>query len=130
MQAHDQVHIWDTLMTAGADLGLKPFGLRALNALRLEKGFGSWAREYRPIYDAYESGLGRFVALKKEADFIGKAAAAKQKAEGGSNAQPVDAFKNTHGGVSASNSRCCVQAPWAARLPLAQVHGLPYGHRR
>ena len=34
----------------GADLGLKHFGGRALNALRLEKSWGSWAREYRPIY--------------------------------------------------------------------------------
>ena len=83
MAPHDQIHIWETLWAAGQDLGLKPFGLRALNALRLEKSFGTWAREYRPIYDAYESGLGRFVALKKDADFIGKAAATAQKARGG-----------------------------------------------
>ena len=83
MEPHDQIHIWEALMEAGQDLGLKPFGLRALNALRLEKSFGGWAREYRPIYDAYESGLGRFVSLKKEANFIGKAAAAEQKAIGG-----------------------------------------------
>ena len=83
MKPHDQLHIWETLWAAGQDMGLKPFGLRALNALRLEKGFGGWAREYRPIYDAYESGLGRFVALKKDADFIGKQAAAEQKALGG-----------------------------------------------
>lgn len=83
MQPHDQLHIWERLWAAGQDLGLKPFGLRALNSLRLEKGFGGWAREYRPIYDAYECGLGRFVSLKKDADFIGKAAAAEQKARGG-----------------------------------------------
>ena len=83
MAPQDQLHIWDTLMAAGEDLGLKPFGLRALNALRLEKNFGSWGREYRPIYDAYETGLGRFVALNKAADFIGKEAATAQKAVGG-----------------------------------------------
>ncbi len=83
MQPHDQLHIWEALMAAGQDLGLKPFGLRALNALRLEKSFGGWAREYRPIYDAYECGLGRFVAVKKPADFIGKQAAIEQKAAGG-----------------------------------------------
>ena len=83
MKPQDQLHIWETLWEAGKDLGLKPFGLRALNSLRLEKSFGGWAREYRPIYDAYECGLGRFVSLKKDADFIGKAAAAEQKAAGG-----------------------------------------------
>lgn len=84
MEPHDQVHIWDTLINAGEDLGLKPFGLRALNSLRLEKGFGGWASEYRPIYDAYECGLGRFIALDKDADFIGKTAATDHKKLGGS----------------------------------------------
>ena len=56
--------------------------MRALNALRLEKGFGSWAREYRPIYGPVEAGLGRFVALENPADFIGKAAAAGREGGG------------------------------------------------
>ena len=46
---------------AGADLGLRHFGARALNSLRLEKSFGNWAREYRPIYTPAEAGLDRFV---------------------------------------------------------------------
>ena len=58
------------------------FGGRALNSLRLEKSFGNWAREFRPIYGPYEAGLGRFVHLDKP-DFIGKAAAAAEKASGG-----------------------------------------------
>ena len=70
-------------MAAGAEHGLRLFGSRALNALRLEKNFGSWAREYRPIYGPYEAGMGRFIALKKEAEFIGKAAATKEKEHGG-----------------------------------------------
>ena len=78
-----QRHVYQALLEAGAEFGIKHFGLRALNALRLEKNFGGWAREYRPIYDAYEAGLGRFVSLKKDADFIGKAAAAEQKDAGG-----------------------------------------------
>jgi dimethylglycine dehydrogenase len=83
MRPEYQRHIFQTLMDAGAEFDIKPFGLRALNALRLEKNFGGWAREYRPIYTPYEAELGRFVALSKDADFIGKAAAAKLKAEGG-----------------------------------------------
>ncbi|WP_102108497.1 GcvT family protein [Oceaniglobus roseus] len=78
-----QRHVYLALKEAGQSLGLKDFGLRALNALRLEKGFGGWAREYRPIYSPWEAELGRFVALDKEADFIGKSAASALKAEGG-----------------------------------------------
>ncbi|HEX6141733.1 MAG TPA: FAD-dependent oxidoreductase [Geminicoccaceae bacterium] len=69
------------LMETGADLGLRPFGARALNALRLEKSFGSWAREYRPIYGPYEAGLGRFVERGK-GDFIGREAALREREEG------------------------------------------------
>ena len=65
----------------GADLGLKNFGMRALLCLRLEKNFGTWYREFRPIYGPFEAGLDRFVKLDKP-DFIGKAAAVKEKAEG------------------------------------------------
>ncbi len=42
--------LYDALLAAGADLGLTHFGARALHSLRLEKSFGNWAREYRPIY--------------------------------------------------------------------------------
>jgi dimethylglycine dehydrogenase len=72
-----------TLLTdAGRAAGLRPIGGRALNALRLEKSFGTWAREYRPIYGPFEAGLGRFVDLKKEA-FTGRAAALAEQASGG-----------------------------------------------
>ena len=70
-----QCHVFNALMEAGVNYGVKLFGLRALNALRLEKGFGSWSREYRPTYTPFECGLDRFVALDKSADFIGKTAA-------------------------------------------------------
>ena len=66
-------------MDAGEELGIGLFGTRALNALRLEKSFGSWAREYRPIYGPLEAGLDRFVDYAKEADFIGKAGALDER---------------------------------------------------
>jgi dimethylglycine dehydrogenase len=50
--------------------------------MRLEKSFGTWAREYRPIYGPYEAGLGRFVDLAK-GEFIGRAVAAREKEQGG-----------------------------------------------
>jgi dimethylglycine dehydrogenase len=74
--------LYDLLAAAGKPHGLKVIGGRALNSMRLEKGFGTWAREFRPIYGAYEAGLGRFVDLKKP-DFIGRAAAEAEKASGG-----------------------------------------------
>jgi dimethylglycine dehydrogenase len=83
MKPEFQRYVFDLIQSQGEDLGLRLFGSRALNSLRIEKNFGSWAREYRPVYGPYEAGMGRFVALKKEADFIGKAAAAAEKEGGG-----------------------------------------------
>jgi len=75
--------VFETLMSAGEEFGIGLFGSRALNALRLEKNYGSWAREYRPIYGPVEAGLDRFIAYNKNADFIGKAGALAEKANGG-----------------------------------------------
>jgi dimethylglycine dehydrogenase len=55
--------------------------MRALLCLRLEKNFGTWYREFRPIYGAFEAGLERFVKFDK-GDFIGRAAALKEKEVG------------------------------------------------
>jgi len=76
-------YLWDLLMEAGEEFGIKPFGLRALNSLRLEKNWSSWGREYRPVYGPVEARLDRFVAYNKPIDFIGKAGAAAEKASGG-----------------------------------------------
>jgi dimethylglycine dehydrogenase len=70
------------LLEAGRPLDLVEFGMRALLCLRLEKSFGTWFREYRPIYGPYEAALGRFVDLKKN-DFVGRSAAAEEKQSGG-----------------------------------------------
>ena len=78
-----QRSVFHTLMQAGEEFGVRLFGSRALNALRLEKNYGSWAREYRPIYGPLEAGLDRFVAYGKEADFIGKAGALQERETGG-----------------------------------------------
>lgn len=83
MKPEYQRYLFDLIMEAGAEFGITLFGLRALNALRVEKSFGSWSREYRPLYGPVEAGLGRFIAYGKEADFIGKAAAIEEKAAGG-----------------------------------------------
>ncbi len=65
--------LYDTLLVAGEEFGIRHFGGRALDSMRLEKGFGSWMREYTPDYNPFEADLGMFVDLQKE-DFIGKEA--------------------------------------------------------
>ena len=77
------INLFDQFMAAGEPHGIRLFGSRALNALRLEKNFGSWGREYRPIYGAVETGLDRFIAYDKPADFIGKAGAVAELENGG-----------------------------------------------
>ena len=74
--------LYDLLTKAGREYGLKYFGGRALHSLRVEKSFGTWAREYRPIYGPLEAGLGRFVDFRKD-EFIGRTAALDEKANGG-----------------------------------------------
>jgi dimethylglycine dehydrogenase len=75
------VALCDLLVQQGAAFGLVLAGTRAMNSLRLEKSWGTWAREYRPIYGPYEAGLGRFVSLKK-GDFIGREAALRARDDG------------------------------------------------
>ena len=58
--------LFDLLVAAGRDHGHEARSVAArLNSMRLEKSFGTWAREYRPIYGPYEAGLGRFVDLQE-----------------------------------------------------------------
>src|SRR5262249_50279919 len=58
-----QNYIFDRLMAAGRDLELKPFGIRAMDSLRLEKSYRLIPRELSIEYAALESGLQRFVQL-------------------------------------------------------------------
>ncbi len=74
----NQRQLWHALWTAGQPHGLKPFGMRAMMSLRLDRFFGSWGREYGPDYTAAETGLDRFIRWDK--DFIGKAAAKAERA--------------------------------------------------
>ena len=73
--------LFDRIVAAGEPHGLRLFGMRALMSLRLEKSYGTWFREYRPIYTAPEAGLTRYVRLDHE--FIGRAAYEAELAAGG-----------------------------------------------
>ena len=69
-----QNYIFDLLMSAGAEFDLKPFGIRAMDSLRLEKSYRLIPRELSIEYAALESGLDRFVKLDKPTSFIGQPA--------------------------------------------------------
>ena len=68
----DQVVLYETLLEAAAAHGGGPVGGRALGALRIEKGYGSWGREYSPEYWPQEAGLHGLIKLDK--DFLNKEA--------------------------------------------------------
>jgi 4-methylaminobutanoate oxidase (formaldehyde-forming) len=67
--------VFDALMAAGEPLGLKPTGYRAIESLRLEKGYRAWGSDITPNDSPFEAGLGWAVKLKHNMDFMGRAAA-------------------------------------------------------
>lgn len=76
--ADGHLRLWDELEAAGRAHGLRLIGDRALDSLRLEKGYGIWSREFRQDITPEMSGLDRFVAYDK-GDFIGRDAARRDR---------------------------------------------------
>ncbi|MGB1213322.1 MAG: GcvT family protein [Pikeienuella sp.] len=74
----DAPEIYAALLAAGA----KPFGMYALDSLRLEKGYRTWKGDLSTDYSLLEGGLDRFVKLDKPQDFPGKAALLNEKQQG------------------------------------------------
>jgi dimethylglycine dehydrogenase len=66
--------LYDHLMEVGGKLGIRPFGIRALVSLGMEKSFGIWSREFSPDYTPAMCGWDRFIDYGK-ADFVGRDAA-------------------------------------------------------
>jgi len=76
-----QRYLFDLIMEAGKEYDMRLFGFRALITMRLEKNFGTWYREYRPIYTPLEAGMER--AMKFDHEFIGRAAVEAEMKNGG-----------------------------------------------
>ncbi|MEO0780230.1 MAG: FAD-dependent oxidoreductase [Pseudomonadota bacterium] len=74
------IRLSEAIEEAGADLGYRWYGGRALMSLRLEKGWGAWGLEFRPDFNAVEAGMDVFVNWKK--DFVGKEATQQFLADG------------------------------------------------
>jgi dimethylglycine dehydrogenase len=81
MQPEYQRSLFDLIWEAGQEFDMRLFGFRALITMRLEKSFGTWYREYRPIYTPLEAGMDR--VLKLDHDFIGREAVEAEIAAGG-----------------------------------------------
>ncbi|MBU0574905.1 MAG: FAD-dependent oxidoreductase, partial [Proteobacteria bacterium] len=74
-------HFYETLWAVGQDLGIKNAGYRAIDSLRLEKGYCYWSAEVSPDYSPYDAGIGFAVDLDK-GSFIGRESLVKIKLEG------------------------------------------------
>jgi len=72
------LRLWDTIWEAGRGKGLVAGGYKAVDSLRLEKGYRVWGSDISPESDPYQSGLGFFVKLDK-GDFIGRSALLKKR---------------------------------------------------
>lgn len=73
VDAKHQLDLYQTILARGQQYGIRPVGARALGSLRIEKGYGSWSREYSPEWYPTESGLARLVKTDKP-EFLGKSA--------------------------------------------------------
>ena len=81
-----QRSLWTTLWEAGQDHGMRPFGMRAMMSLRLDRFFGSWLNEFSPDYTPGETGMDRFIHWGKAADFIGRGPAEAERQTGSARA--------------------------------------------
>ena len=80
--AMSQRALWHALWAQGKTHGMRPFGMRAMMSLRLDKFFGSWLNEYSPDYTAGETGMDRFIVFGKKSNFIGRQVAETERAKG------------------------------------------------
>lgn len=75
------LQLWDTIWDAGSELGLTPAGYRAIDSLRLEKGYRLWGTDITPDYTPLEAGL-EFAVKFEKGDFLGRASLLRRKEQG------------------------------------------------
>ena len=81
VQPEDALAVWDVIMAAGQPFGIQPAGYKALDSLRIEKGYRYWSGDISPSDNPCEAGLGFCVKLDK-GDFIGREALIRIKGRG------------------------------------------------
>ena len=75
-------HVFESLQAAGAPFGMANVGYRAIESLRLEKGYVYWSSDVTPDYTPIQAGLGGHVHLRSKGGFIGRQALEREKAAG------------------------------------------------
>ena len=124
-RTEDQETLYRALLEAGRAVGAAPVGARALMSLRLEKGYGSWSREYSPEYFPHEVGLAGLCKMDK--DFLHKDAARRAMAE-----PPRETLVLIHldeAAVSASNADATGGEPILQNgAPVGRVTSGAYGY--
>ena len=109
-----------SIYTAVLEAGAKPFGMYALDSLRLEKGYRTWKGDLSSDYTLNEAGLSRFIRLEKNHDFPGKAALAAETA--------VKTFATLV--VEAGDADAPYMATlWSGNEVVGEVTSGGYGHR-
>ena len=117
---NEGVVVWDALIGEGKSYGLSPIGYKALDTLRIEKGFLYWSGDITPDDNPYEAGLGFCVDLDK-GDFIGREALIKIKEAGITSklcAITLDANYGLFGGESV----------WVGDRLIDRIRSSSYGH--
>ena len=76
---NDAAEVYDALMTAGAVHGITNAGYRAIDSLRLEKGYRAWGADIGPDHSPLEAGLAWAVKFKSNQDFMGRQALLQQR---------------------------------------------------
>jgi dimethylglycine dehydrogenase len=81
-ELHTKVENISKLYKEITEAGAKPFGMWALNSLRIEKGYRAWKGDLSTDYSLQEAGLSRFIQFDKEENFLGKAALEIERQQG------------------------------------------------
>lgn len=118
----DTPAVWDAVMAAGTPLGLRPFGMFALNSLRVEKGYRAWKGDLSTDYTVLQGGLGRFVDWAKPA-FRGKAALEAERQRG-----PDRSFCTLKIGAGAFDPPY-MSTIWKGDKVVGELTSAEWGHR-
>ena len=118
------VRLWDTLLEVGRPHGLVPGGYRAIDSLRLEKGYRVWGADITSETDPYSSGLG--FAVRAEREFLG--GAALPATSGGPSRSGVPRARRRRGPSRSATSRCAM--PMRPSSDAISSGGLGYSLER
>ena len=106
--------LWRALWEAGEPHGIVAGGYRAIDSMRLEKGYRVWGADITPDETPYEGGVGFCVKLDKEGGFIGRDALAEAKERGPADAGSAACCSRTRARSRSATSRCGSTARSAA----------------